>query len=94
MEEVHEGAVGEGRQSEGHQQNSEADDAQDETATAQSGFAWNLWVAHGGDEQEESPENPAHPVEDAGNEQNKRQADGKGGGDSVWSRRAVIAGLR
>ena len=77
MEEVQEGAVGEGRQGEGKQENRDADDAQDETAPAQRGFKWNVWVAHGGDQQEESPENPSYPEKRAKNDERNRQADGK-----------------
>ena len=30
-------------------------------------------MAHGGNQQEQSPENPAHPVKDSGNDEHERQ---------------------
>src|ERR1035437_7652410 len=75
VEKVHERAVVERRCGEGEQEKHDTNDAEDEAATLQPGFEWDVRVSHGGNHEEQAPEDPAHPEDRSGNEQRERKAD-------------------
>src|ERR1017187_41675 len=81
---MHEGAVVEGSRRERQQEKRDANHAQDEAAPLQTGLEGNIRMAHGGDHEEQAPENPADPIDSAGQEKREWQADGK---DAMYARR-------
>jgi len=93
VEEVHEGVLVEGHGGEGEDQDGEGDDAEEDAIGIEFWLRGNFGVAHGGNEEEESPEEPTDPEEGSGEEEEEGQNVGaeavEFGGDGVEDVTAV-----
>ena len=87
VEEVHERVLVKGHGGEGEDENREGDDGEEDAAAVELRLEGHLGVTHGGDEEEEAPEQPTNPEESSGEEEQEGQDVGKDavefGGDGV-----------
>ena len=77
VEEVHEGAVVEGCGGEGEEEDDDADDAEHDAAAAEAGLDRHAGMTHGGNHEEDAPENPADPEDGSGDEEHEGQEAGE-----------------
>ena len=93
VEEVHEGVLVEGHGGKGEDEDDKGDDAEEDTVGMEFWLDGDLGMAHGGDEEEESPEEPTDPEEGSGEEEQEGQDVGaeavEFGGDGVEDVSAV-----